>query len=211
MSREQSRQVEILREQQAYNGGFLTVTEAEVRYTVADGSLSTPVRRLNVGRGHSVGVLLYDRQADAVVLVRQFRYPAYSAPLPDDEPRGWLLEIVAGKQEPDQSTEETARREAEEEVGYRLDGPLVHVATCYATPGASSEQIAIFLAEIDLGSRSGAGGGVDEGEDTELVVLPRTAALDMLRRGVIHDAKTVIALQALALGVLPTAPSSPAS
>jgi hypothetical protein len=40
---------------------------------------------------------------------------------------------------------------------------------------------------------------VAEGEDTQIVVLPFDAAMDMVSRGEIVDAKTVIALQHLAL------------
>jgi len=46
----------------------------------------------------------------------------------------------------------------------------------------------------------GEGGGIAaEGEDTQVVVLPFGEALDMVARGEISDAKTVIALQHLAL------------
>jgi hypothetical protein len=40
---------------------------------------------------------------------------------------------------------------------------------------------------------------VAEGEDTRVVVLPFHEAMDMIARGEIRDAKTIIALQHLAL------------
>jgi GDP-mannose pyrophosphatase NudK len=57
-----------------------------------------------------------------------------------------------------------------------------------------------FLGEVDSRQRAGEGGGVSaEGEDTQVVVLPFREALDMVTRGEICDAKTIIALQHLAL------------
>jgi len=46
---------------------------------------------------------------------------------------------------------------------------------------------------------SGGGGMADEGEDTEVVRLPFEKAMAMIKTGEIADAKTVIALQHLAL------------
>jgi len=57
-----------------------------------------------------------------------------------------------------------------------------------------------FLGEVDCRQRAEEGGGIAaEGEDTQVVVLPFREALDMVARGEISDAKTVIALQHLAL------------
>jgi len=53
---------------------------------------------------------------------------------------------------------------------------------------------------VNRGERVGSGGGVvAEGEDTKVVVIPFARALSMITRGEITDAKTMIALQYLAL------------
>lgn len=58
----------------------------------------------------------------------------------------------------------------------------------------------LFLGEVDSRRRATKGGGVAaEGEDTQIVVLPLQEALDLVARGEIIDAKTIIALQYLAL------------
>ncbi len=204
--RASERQVEIMEETEDYNyRDKFRVYRARLRYRRQNGSMSEPSTRLNWSRGNAAAVLLYDPQADSVVLVRQFRYPVYASldhggATASDGRGAWLLEIIAGVEEQGQSAEETVRREAEEEAGYRISGPLDRVADVYTTPGSSSERVAIFLGIIDAGVRSGQGGGLaGEGEDTEWVQIPRAEALAMLQRGEIYDAKTVIALQYLAL------------
>jgi ADP-ribose pyrophosphatase len=167
--------------------------------------MSKPVTRVNFERGGAVGVLLYDPDQDAVVLVRQFRYPVYAA-LSTEARQGegareaWLLEIVAGVIKGDQSAPEVGRRELLEEAGYAVEGALNFIATLYPSPGGSSERIHLYWAEVRAAEPAGAGGGLeDEGEDTEVVRLPLRAAMTKIARGDIRDAKTIVALQHLAL------------
>ena len=70
----------------------------------------------------------------------------------------------------------------------------------YPSPGGSSERINLFWGEVDASYRTVEGGGIrSEGEDTQVVVLPLRMALDMIGRGEMTDAKTIVALQHLAL------------
>ena len=56
------------------------------------------------------------------------------------------------------------------------------------------------MAEVDHSDRIGTGGGVvEEGEDVEVMELSFETAMDMVTDGQICDAKTIIALQHLAL------------
>jgi ADP-ribose pyrophosphatase len=198
--------VKILDEVEDYRFGELfRIIRARLQFRRFDGSLSEPVTRINFERGESVGVLLYDPQDDAVVLVRQFRYPVYASLSPEERAgegarRAWLLEIVAGVMEPGLTLEQVAREELLEEAGYRVRGELQPIATIYPSPGGTSERMHLFLVEVDHRQRAGEGGGVaTEGEDIQIVVLPFREAMDMVARGEICDAKTVIALQHLAL------------
>ncbi len=182
------------------------VVRATLQYRRFDGQMSDPVTRINFDRGDSVGVLLYDPQDDAVILVRQFRYPVYASLNPDEREgdgtkRAWLLEIVAGVVDEDQTIKEVAHRELLEEAGYEVKGELQPIiATIYPSPGGSSEHIHLFLGEVDRRQRAGKGGGIAaEGEDTQIVVFPFREAMEMVARGEICDAKTIIALQHLAL------------
>lgn len=174
--------------------GFFKVDRAEVSYERYDGTMSPVVTRLVFERGDSVAVLPYDPQRGEVVLIQQFRYPAYVR-----DGNGWLWEIIAGAQEEGRSPEEVARAEALEEAGYSLDA-LQHVATVYPSPGGASERMHIFVARIGSQGRVGRGGGLAEsGEDILVRTFPVEEALRMIEDGRIVDAKTIIALQYLAL------------
>ncbi len=185
------RRVQVLEKERVFEG-FMSLDRAVVRYERYDGSLSEPVARLVLERGDAVGVLLYDPERDLVVLVEQFRYPAYAA---GDE--GWLLEIVAGTVPAGADPAAVARSEVREEAGYEVQ-ELQPLATCFLSPGGSSERVHLYAARIKVGERSAAGGGLaEEGEDIRLRTLGRAEALGLLRSGAIRDAKTIIALQAL--------------
>jgi nudix-type nucleoside diphosphatase (YffH/AdpP family) len=186
-------------------GKLFRVVRVRLQYRRFDGRMSDPVTRINFERGDSVGVLLYDPQDDAVVLVRQFRYPVYASLGPDERAgdgarQAWTLEIVAGVQDAGLTVTGVAHKELMEEAGYKVKGGLQPITTIYPSPGGTSERIHLFLGEVDQRQRAGKGGGVvAEGEDTQIVVLPFHEAMAMVARGEICDAKTIIALQHLAL------------
>ena len=105
-----------------------------------------------------------------------------------------LIEACAGLL--DRNDPETAiRKEAEEELGYRLRA--VHkVFDTYMSPGSVSERLSLFVADYSPSDRISAGGGeVSEGEDIEVMELRLEEALSLVDRGEIADAKTIILLQ----------------
>jgi ADP-ribose pyrophosphatase len=186
-------------------GSLFRVVRATLQYRRFDGRMSDPVTRINFERGDSVGVLLYDPDQDAVILVRQFRFPVYAGLDPaarrgEGARQAWLLEIVAGVQDEGLPVREVANKELLEEAGYKVRGKLRPMVIIYPSPGGTSERIHLFLGIVNADRRVGKGGGVvAEGEDTQIVVLPFDVAMDMVSHGEINDAKTVIALQHLAL------------
>lgn len=202
---EQQPWVKIHEESEDYAyGDLFKIVRAKLQYRRFDGSLSEPVTRLNFVRGTAVGVLLHDPDRDTVILVRQFRYPVYAGLSEQEraaEPqRAWMLEIVAGVPEEGASADELARKELAEEAGIELAGELEQIATLYPSPGGTSERITLFVGAIDSRKQRGAGGGVlSEGEDTQVVELRLDEALAMIKSGAISDAKTIVALQYLAL------------
>ena len=198
--------VEIERETVPYTfRGLFRVIEADLRYRRFDGRMSKSIKRINFERGDAVGVLLYDAEQDAVVLVRQFRYPVYVRLSPEARAgagaqEAWILEIVAGVVEAGQTAPEVGRRELLEETGYVIQGSLHFIATIYPSPGGTSERIHIYWGEVRVQERTHTGGGLEaEGEDTQVFTVPFKAAMDMVAGGEIVDAKTIIALQHLAL------------
>ena len=146
-------------------------------------------------RGNGAAILLYNRQTGTVILTRQFRLPAWLAAnaTRTADPTGMLVEVCAG--ELDQDAPETAvRREAEEETGFRL-GDVVKVFESYMSPGAATEIIHFFIAEYSAAMKISDGGGLEtEQEEIEVLELPFTDALQMVKSGEIRDAKTIMLL-----------------
>lgn len=185
--------VEIEQRSREYDG-FFKLERVQLVYQRFDGSMSHPVTRLVFERGDSAAVLLYDASAEKVILVEQFRYPAYAREGGD----GRLLEIVAGTVAPGSTPEQVAYAELVEEAGWELES-LEPIATFYPSPGACTERIFLYLGQLSAATQVGDGGGRQgSGEDIRVHEVPLRAALEMIRSGEIRDAKTIIALQCLA-------------
>lgn len=152
-----------------------------------DGKWQRQVRE-TYDRGDGAAVLLCDVADRAVILIRQFRYPAFYR---GESP--YLIEACAGKLEGDDA-ETCARKEAVEETGYTV-GRLVKAFDCFMSPGSVTERLTLFLGMIE-GRPANAGGGLEgEGEDIEVIRLPFADALRMAESGEIADAKTIMLLQ----------------
>jgi nudix-type nucleoside diphosphatase (YffH/AdpP family) len=146
-------------------------------------------------RGNGATLLPYHFRERTVVLVRQFRYPAYVNGHDD-----LMIEAAAGLLD-NESPEVRIRAEAEEETGYRL-GSIRKVFEAFMSPGAVTEKLHFFVAEYEPEMRIGNGGGnADEGEDIEVLELSIDQALAMIGDGRIVDAKTIMLLQYAALNI----------
>jgi nudix-type nucleoside diphosphatase (YffH/AdpP family) len=146
-------------------------------------------------RGNGATLLPYNLAQRTVVLVRQFRYPAYV-----NGYDGLLIETAAGLLD-NASPEVRIRAEAEEETGYRL-GEIRKVFEAFMSPGAVTEKLHFFVAEYEAAMQIGRGGGIAaEGEDIEVLELPLQQALAMIADGRIADAKTIMLLQYAALNI----------
>jgi ADP-ribose pyrophosphatase len=135
----------------------------------------------------AVAILALD-DADRVLLVRQFRLPAGRV----------LLEVPAGTLDVDPTTGEVedpdlaARRELEEETGYRA-ASWRRLASFWTAPGFASELMHLYLA-TDLAPAAEDRMGPDEDERLELEPWPIADAVAAVERGEIADAKTLVAL-----------------
>jgi nudix-type nucleoside diphosphatase (YffH/AdpP family) len=146
-------------------------------------------------RGNAATLLPYNLNQRTVVLVKQFRYPAYVNGYDD-----LLIEAAAGLLD-NELPEVRIRAEAEEEIGYRL-GEVRKIFEAFMSPGAVTEKLYFFVAEYETTMRIGSGGGIaEEGEDIEVLELPIEQALAMIDDGRIVDAKTIILLQYAALNI----------
>jgi nudix-type nucleoside diphosphatase (YffH/AdpP family) len=163
-------------------------------YRRANGEWQTQ-RRETYDRGNGATLLPYHLAQRTVILVRQFRYPAYINGYDD-----LLIEAAAGLLD-DASPEVRIRAEAEEEIGYRL-GKVEKVFEAFMSPGSITEKLHFFIAEYEPSMRIGDGGGLaSEGEDIEVLELPIDQTLTMIGDGRIRDAKTIMLLQYAALNI----------
>lgn len=114
-----------------------------------------------------------------ILLIRQYRYAA----------GGFVHEIPAGRLDPGEAPEECARRELQEETGYRATD-LMRLTTFYTTPGFTDERIHLFAAFGLIAGKPAL--DVDEILEAEQVRLSR--AVEMVVTGEIVDGKTMIAV-----------------
>src|SRR3954452_10780642 len=146
-------------------------------------------------RGNGATLLPYNLANRTVVLVKQFRYPAYVNGYDD-----LMIETAAGLLD-NASPEDRIRAEAEEETGYRL-GDIKKVFEAFMSPGAVTEKMHFFVAEYEPKMKIGSGGGnAGEGEDIEVLEHSIDEAMAMIADGHIVDAKTIMLLQYAALHI----------
>lgn len=125
---------------------------------------------------------------DRVLLVRQWRSATGGALL--ELPAGTLDRDDAGRTE---DPAEAARRELEEETGYRA-GRWQELGQFWTAPGFATEKMHLYLA-TDLTPAEGDGRlGPDEDEHLELHAVPWRDAVAMAERGEIRDAKSLVGL-----------------
>ena len=171
-----------------------TLRSTTFEWRRGDGEWQTQNREI-FERGNAAALLPYNLAQRTVVLVRQFRYPAYLNGYDD-----LLIEAAAGLLD-DETPQVRIRAEAEEETGYRLEH-VRKIFEAFMSPGAVTEKIHFFVAEYEPEMRVGDGGGLaHEGEDIEVLELAFDEAMAMISDGRIVDGKTIMLLQHAALQI----------
>ncbi|MEM1345107.1 MAG: NUDIX domain-containing protein [Pseudomonadota bacterium] len=173
--------------------GFLKVEEYRLRHRRFDGSWSAPVNRTAVLWGDAVTMLPYDPATDRVLLIEQFRIPAFARGAPNP----WCIEVVAGLLDGDDDPEATARREAIEEAGVEI-GRTREIGRYYTSSGLAAEFIVSFLGEADLSQAGGVHGLAVENEDIRSIVLPLDDALAAAASGAVNTGPALASLLWLA-------------
>ena len=174
--------------------GWHVLRRTTFDYRGRDGEWTTQARE-TYDRGNGATVLLYDPHGRTLLLSRQFRLPAYVNGHTD----GMLVEAAAGLLDGDEP-DEAIRREAEEELGVRVDA-LEHLFDLFMSPGSVTECVHFYAAEYHPAAIAGGGGLAEEGEEIEPVTVGYDDALAMVADGRIVDGKTVILLQWAALNL----------
>jgi ADP-ribose pyrophosphatase len=114
-----------------------------------------------------------------IVFERQYRHAAGQ----------FLIELPAGRVEPEEATLAAAKRELIEETGYRAKRWTL-LTKYFASPGFLGEWMQIYLAR-DI--RDGAA-TPEPDENIEVFRLPLSEALALVAANKIHDGKTLIGL-----------------
>ena len=131
----------------------------------------------------SVVILAVDESKDPrdpdIVFERQYRHAAGQ----------FLIELPAGRVEPQEATLAAAKRELIEETGYRAKRWTL-LTKYFASPGFLGEWMQIYLAR-DI--REGAA-APEPDETIEVFRLPLSEALALVAANKIHDGKTLIGL-----------------
>lgn len=156
-----------------YDGRIMTVEKDEVELANGRNSFREVVR-------HSGGVVVLAlKDAETILMVKQFRYPISET----------VLEVPAGKLEKGENPDDACKRELEEETGYQASKwtPLGYINT---SPGFCDEKLYLYKAE----NLTFVGEHPDEGEILSAIEMKISDVKDKIKNGEINDAKTLCAI-----------------
>lgn len=165
--------VRVLKSREIYRGRLIRL---KVDSIIEPGGVRA--EREVVHHAGSVVILAHSRDG-RIVLVRQYRYPA----------RDFLWELIAGGLEPGERPLAAARRELQEESGYRA-GKFRLLFDFFPSPGILTEKM--FLVEATELTRSKA--KPDPDERIEVGCFTPAQVIKMIKSGRIRDAKTLVGI-----------------
>ncbi|MCI2227746.1 GDP-mannose pyrophosphatase NudK [Polaribacter sp. MSW13] len=168
---------------------WYTLNKFTFDFQMNNGDWVTQIREC-YDRGNGAVILLYNREKQTVILVKQFRMPTYV----NDNKNGFLIEACAGVLD-NHNPEDCIRKEVEEETGYKIK-TVQKVFEAYSSPGSVTEILHYFIAEYSDQMKVSEGGGLaSETEDIEVLEIPFVEAIKMISLGEIRDIKTISLLQ----------------
>ena len=124
-------------------------------------------------------VILALKDSETILLVKQFRYPT----------RQVALELPAGKLEKGENPDFAAKRELEEETGYRAE-KWTSLGYINTTPGFCDEKLHLYKAE----NLTFIGEHPDDGEIIKAEEIKFPDLMQKIKLGEINDAKTLCAI-----------------
>ena len=162
-----------IKQKEIYKGKIFSLKGGEVSLDNGEIALREYVK-------HPGGVAMVPVINGNVILIRQFRISIERE----------LIELPAGRLEPNEDPMGCAARELEEEIGYRAS-KLIPIATYFASVGYSNERMHLFLA-LDL-ERTERHLEVDE--SIQEVVMSLEMVKQKLDNQDFEDSKTIIGLR----------------
>lgn len=174
----QGQKSEVLLSRLSYEGPLFKVFTEQVREPSGHES-----RRDVIRHNGSIVILAVDSSKDKkdprIILEQQYRHAAGQ----------YLVELPAGKLEPNEDPLEGAKRELKEETGYeaRKWSKLVRY---FASPGFLGEWMQVFLAEdLTVGDAT-----PEEDESIDVAAVPLSKVLKMIAKGKVLDGKTLVSV-----------------
>ncbi len=156
-----------------YDGKIMVIERDEVELADGTQSFREVVR-------HSGGVVILAlKDAETVLMVKQYRYPIAET----------VLELPAGKLEKGEDPNEACKRELGEETGYRAE-KWTSLGYINTSPGFCDEKLYLYKAE----NLHFVGEHPDEGEIISAVEMKITDLKNKVNNGEINDAKTLCAI-----------------
>ena len=116
---------------------------------------------------NSVAILIYHKERESFVLVKQFRPPVYHR-----NGDGMTIELCAGLIDKDKSLVQIAKEEIEEECGFSISvDKIERITKVLSAVGTSGSEQVIYYAEVDESMRVSQGGGIQD-EQIEVIEVP---------------------------------------
>ena len=166
----------IINKKEVYRGNFLVMENIDVILPNGNNGNRDIVRHPG-----AVALVAFTSK-DEIVLVEQFRVAINKT----------ILEIPAGKLEKGEDPLEAAKRELEEETGYKAKN-IDYLGTIATAPGFTDEQIHIYKAtELYEGIKGG-----DDDEFIDVNSYKISDIKEMIKEGKIIDTKTISSLMYL--------------
>lgn len=158
-----------LSSKEIYNGKVFEVLKDEVE--LSDGMIRP--REVIV---HPGGVVIAAKKDDAILMVKQYRYPIKMT----------QYELPAGRLEKGEDPLAAAKRELLEETGY-VAREWESLGFIYTSPGICTEKLYLYKAdELNFEHRQ-----PDEGEIIDYCEIKLDQILKMVKNGEINDSKTI--------------------
>ena len=163
----------VLSQEMIYEGKIINLRKDKV--TVKNGTSTREVIEHNGG-----AVLAAITDEGRMVMIRQYRRPADKV----------MFEVPAGKIDPGEDPLVTAGRELKEETGYTAKD-IRYLTRFYTSVGYSEEGLYLYLCrDLEAGDTD-----FDENEAIDIEEWDIQELHEMVMRGQIDDAKTLIAIE----------------
>lgn len=163
---------EIISTETIYKGKVFDLQTAKIR----EGEIEY---EREIVKHHGSAVIVPVFADKTVALVRQYRHAAEK----------YLLEIPAGSLELGELPEAGARRELEEEIGFKAEN-IEKLTEFYVSPGFLTEKMFVFLAT----NLTETAQNLDEDEVISIERFSFPEVFEKIRNGEIEDAKTMVGI-----------------